>query len=206
MPLRPRRRIPVPGARTGFALFMAALLLSGLTGFAMRSAKAADTPALSAGCTALNSPQYDTMSTNVFAGTGRFLAGERVKVTAGAPTTGVPTAFDIDVDWTLAVSAAVPGTATWVAPADGDYILSWTVNSGEATWTVSCEAPGQDPTPTPTSEPTATATPTPAPSSCVPRGNENAEQASQNGKEHSCLAKDNAFGTASNKHKPGKSK
>ena len=206
MPLRPRRRIPVPGARTGFALFMAALLLSGLTGFALRSASAADTPALSAGCTALNSPQYETMGTSSFAGTSTFLAGERVKVAAGAPTTGASTAFDVMVDWNVAQSAAVPGTATWVVPADGPFTLYWSVNDGEATWTVSCEAPGQDPTPTPTTEPTATATPTPAPSSCVPRGNENAEQASQNGKEHSCLAKDNAFGTASNKHKPGKSK
>src|SRR6478609_5695965 len=124
MPLRPRRRMPVPGARTGFALFMAALLLSGLTGFALRSASAADTPALSAGCTALNSSQYDTKGTSSFAGTSTFLAGERVKVAAGAPTTGAPTAFDVMVDWNVAQSAAVPGTATWVVPADGPFTRS----------------------------------------------------------------------------------
>ncbi len=204
MPLRLRRRMSVPGARTGIALFMAALLLSGLTGFALRSADAADTPALSAGCTALNGSAYDVTGASGYAGSITLLAGERVVVTAGAPMTESPTAFEIAVDWNAAQSAAVPGTATWVVPADGSYILYWSVDNGGATWTVSCEAPGQDPTPTPTIVPTATATP--APSSCVPRGNENAEQASQNGKEHSCLEKDKTFGAASNTHKPGKSK
>jgi hypothetical protein len=181
------------------------MLLSGLTGFALRSAHAADTPALSVGCAALNAPGYDSTGTSNFAGTGAFLAGERV-VVAAVPATGMPTAFDIYVDWVVAKSAPVPGTATWVVPADGQYTLYWSTNTGEAAWTVSCGAPGQDPTPTPTTEPTATPTATPAPSSCVPRGNENAERASQNGKEHSCLPKDNAFGTSSGKSKPGKSK
>jgi hypothetical protein len=202
MPLHPHRRTSVPGARTGIALFMAALLLSGLTGFALRSAHAAETPALSAGCTALNAPGYDNTGTSTFAGTATFLAGETV-VVAATPATGAPTAFDIYVDWAVAQSAGVPGTATWVVPANGDYTLYWSANVDEAAWTVSCEAPGQDPTPTP--EPTATPTATPAPSSCVPRGNENAERASQNGKENSCLSKDKTFNATSGK-KPGKSK
>jgi hypothetical protein len=204
MSLHPRRRKTVPGAHTGIALFMAAMLLSGLTGFALRSAHAAETPALSAGCAALNAPGYDTTGTSNFAGTGTFLAGERVVVVA-VPATGVPTTFDFYVDWNVAKSAAVPGTVNWDVPASGPFTLFWSVDTGEAAWTVSCGTPGQDPTPTPTTEPTATPTATPVPSSCVPRGNENAEQASQNGKEHSCLAKDNTFNVKSEK-KPGKSK
>ncbi len=203
MPLHPHRRVSVPGARTGIALFMAALLLSGLTGFALRSAHAAETPALSAGCTALNAPENDGKYTSRLPGDGQFLAGERVVVAAAAPTTDSPTSFDIWVGWDLAVTTAFPGTASWVVPTAGTYNVWWTVDAGEATWNVSCEAPGQDPTPTP--EPTATPTATPAPSSCVPRGNENAERASQNGKENSCLSKDKTFNATSGK-KPGKSK
>jgi hypothetical protein len=181
-----RHRYSRPSVRTGFILFIAMLLLSGAAGFALRPVRAAETPAtLSAGCIELNRATYDVQATGTFAGTFAFLAGERIVLTAGAPPTGAPTAFQFELDFTAVRSASYPGTLTYVVPVDGIMTVSWTALGGDPTWAVSCQEPGTDPTPTPTPEPTATAVPTA--SACVPRGNENAERASQNGKEHSCL-------------------
>jgi hypothetical protein len=181
-----RHRYSSPGVRTGFVLSVAILLFAAVAGFALSPARAAETPApLSAGCTELNRATYDVQTTGTFAGTFAFLAGERIVLTAGAPATGAPTGVQFELSFTAVQSASYPGTLTYVVPADGTMTVSWTALGGDPTWAVSCQEPGSDPAPTPTPEPTATSVPTA--SACVPRGNENAERASQNGKEHSCL-------------------
>jgi hypothetical protein len=190
------------GARTGFVLFIATLLLSGAAGFALRPARAADTPAvaLSAGCTGLNDPFYDGRSAGANAGTGSFLAGERISVAAGDPSSGAPQSFTVYVNFMDTVIKTFPGTFTFTVPTDGSYNIFWGIDTGtDATWSVSCREPGQDSTPTPTPEPTATAVP--STDTCVARGNENAERASQNGKEHSCLDQSK---TSTLSNKPGK--
>jgi hypothetical protein len=181
-----RHRSLGPAARTGFVLLIATLLLSGAAGFALSPARAAETPAaLSTGCAGLNDPFYDLRTSGSYAGIGDYLAGERISIAAGDPSSGAPQSFTVYVN-SDTHTTAIPAAFTFTVPMDGKYELFWSIDTGfDATWSVSCQAPGQDPTPTPTPEPTMT--PVPSTGNCVARGNENAERASQNGKEHSCL-------------------
>jgi uncharacterized repeat protein (TIGR01451 family) len=72
-----------------------------------------------------------------------FQAGERLTVSAHAPTTGTPTGVHLDVVdpsfHATHLSTAFPGTLVYDFPLAGEYpLVQWFVTGGAATWTISC--------------------------------------------------------------------
>ena len=98
---------------------------------------------LSPGCVNVNRPPFDGLySFGEALLPEDFAAGERISVSAGPPTQLVPaTTIRFFVDDVLVASTPFPGTIEYVFPAAGSHTVSWGVNSGSATWTVSCAAP-----------------------------------------------------------------
>jgi hypothetical protein len=94
---------------------------------------------LSAGCDYLSDPDRDGLSIGegVY---GVFNAGERVTVSAAAPSSvGLPTTVQLYVNSTLTQETAFPGTLTYDVSADGFSTVSWKVAPGaNVTWTVGC--------------------------------------------------------------------
>lgn len=73
---------------------------------------------------------------------GLFLAGEQVAVTASTPTSsfGNPTTMTLRVRGLVVGTTAFPGTLSYRFPADTTTAtsVSWSINSSNVTWTVSC--------------------------------------------------------------------
>jgi hypothetical protein len=110
------------------------------------------------GCDVINA-RPTSLTGGFTIGAVNFLGGEEVSVTASAPTTGSPTTVRIELFLTgIVASAPIPGTATWIVPGPVSGIVSFLLDTGQATLDINCiPAP---PTATPTDTPTATNTPT----------------------------------------------
>jgi hypothetical protein len=71
-----------------------------------------------------------------------FEAGELLIVKAGESTRqyspGPPTVVWIQVDNVRVDTAPFPGTAEYLFPASGNYLIEWGVDSGTVSWQVSC--------------------------------------------------------------------
>lgn len=107
--------------------------------------------ALSDGCAAANSPEYDGLYASGAAGNGAafFHAGEVVVAQASEPTSfGTPTEIAMRVsddppafEVVVVDTDGFPGTVTYAIPADGTYLVNWTSFDANVTWTVNCTAP-----------------------------------------------------------------
>jgi hypothetical protein len=128
--------------------------------------------AASAGCDLLNT--IATSLTDAITVPNVALdAGDKVSVTASAPTVGSPTSVEIALDGVGVVAGTLfPGTATYQAPTAFVGTFIFTVNNGQATLAISCaglppslgtpptEVPTETPIEAPTAMPTVMETPT----------------------------------------------
>ncbi len=98
---------------------------------------------LSPGCEALNQPGFDGLYSQAAPGPYQFFVGEQITVAASEPTAiSQPTALELEVPYPGGVvqMAPFPGTISYTFQADMVTQVRWGVNSGNATWTVSCQA------------------------------------------------------------------
>jgi hypothetical protein len=112
------------------------------------AAPASHAQTISLGCTFLNesfdglASGYNTLSPVA------FVAGDQLRVSAGAPAGGAPFAppqgpITLELNGTVVATVAYPGTVTQTIPTAGTYSVSVRVNRGLVTWTTSC-TPAQD--------------------------------------------------------------
>lgn len=132
------------------------LALALVAGMGMAVAPAAEAQqSVSAGCQETNDPKYDGMYNRMSSDFQQYVAGDRITVAAGLPTTSGEPAEAValyssrdEVD-----SDIFPGTLEYTIPTTGWHAISWStanlVASEEdgVTWVVSCT-----PAPTPTSK------------------------------------------------------
>jgi|RhiMetdeSRZDD1v2_1073273.scaffolds.fasta_scaffold199074_2 hypothetical protein len=114
------------------------------------NAAAASAQDLSPGCQLLNDPSWEAGLPHSGGGFPRapqpFAAGELITTSAGEPTlNGTPTTVTLIVNDVVVDTAPFPGTVQYVIPAEGQYTVAWTVDMGNNTWSISCEAPLVDP-------------------------------------------------------------
>jgi hypothetical protein len=67
-------------------------------------------------------------------------AGETISATVYAPTGGATT-VRLELDGSTVTSAAIPGTVSYEFAADGDARFHFLLDSGAATWELSCSQP-----------------------------------------------------------------
>jgi hypothetical protein len=164
MPSRARRQWIV---RAGLRTVLASALALGI----MAGSNIVRPAAASAGCDLLNT--IPTSLTDAITVPNVSLdAGDKVSVTASAPTVGSPTSVEIALSGVGVVAGTLfPGTATYSAPTAFVGTFIFTVNNGQATLAISCagapppatpptEAPTKPPTEAPTAMPTVMETPT----------------------------------------------
>jgi hypothetical protein len=122
----------------GLVVLVVVLIGAG-TAIAATPGHAADST-LSPGCTTLNDPSFDGQYN--LAGTDfpeTFNAGERIEVTAGNPTSlGTPTRLSLRINGSTVATAPFPGTVAYTIASTGVYRLVFDVNTGNATFSVSC--------------------------------------------------------------------
>jgi hypothetical protein len=117
---------------------------------ALNAAAAASAQDLSPGCQLLNDPSWEAGLPHSGGGfpdaPQPFAAGELITTSAGEPTlNGTPTTVTLIVNDVVVDTAPFPGTVQYVTPAEGEYTVAWTVDMGNNTWSISCEAPFVDP-------------------------------------------------------------
>jgi hypothetical protein len=98
---------------------------------------------LSPGCEELDeAPFFDSTYQSAHLLSPRFFeAGELLMVKASESKRqfpGTPTLVSIRVENVVVDTAPFPGTAEYLFPASGNYLIEWGVDSGTVSWQVSC--------------------------------------------------------------------
>jgi hypothetical protein len=115
----------------------------------LNAAAAASAQGLSPGCQLLNDPSWEAGLPHSGGGFPNapqpFAAGELITMFAAETTlNGTPTTVMLIVNGVVVDTAPFPGTVQYLIPTEGDYTVAWTVDMGNNTWSVSCEASAVD--------------------------------------------------------------
>lgn len=128
----------------GSLVVFALIFMSGVISVSPAIAQSSST-----GCALINAAFWDAHVAGGYPISDDYNAGDQITVTANPPTSvNTPTIMRLIVNSVIIDTTAFPGTLSYTFPADTTTTVGWTLDNGNADWTVSC-SPGVAPPPPP---------------------------------------------------------
>ena len=124
-------------------ILVSLLLMISILGFSVQGGAQS---AASEGCDIINGVDLPAVNPtgNIFGISREYFAGDTILATISPPIgNGTPTSVELQVDGNVVDSDGFPGSVTYVFPSDGSFDVDFILDTGQASWTLTCGQPPQ---------------------------------------------------------------